>query len=301
MKRCEVKTKTDFHFARPDRLRENDAHMNIADTNAHFAMLARQKSNTLKSNPLGVFIASMLAGAYVGVGIILIVSVGEHAGADARTLIMGASFGVALTLVVFAGAELFTGYTMYMPQGLLAKHVNLGDLAASWAFVWVGNLIGCAVLAAICVLGAIDIVSERGELLYDLAAKKMNMDPAQMIARGMLCNWLVCLALWASARTANDAAKILIIFWCLFAFIASGFEHSVANMTVFALALFSEHPDNLTYMGAARNLLWVTIGNTISGCVFVAGAYWLIGGNGAAVAGDRLYANNMKEEDPCNP
>ena len=68
-----MKTKAGFHFARPDSVRENDAHMNIAETNAHFAMLARQKSNNLKSNPLGVFISSMLAGAYVGVGIILIV------------------------------------------------------------------------------------------------------------------------------------------------------------------------------------------------------------------------------------
>lgn len=276
--------------------------MNIADANAHFATLARQKINTLKSNPLGVFVSAMLAGAYVGIGIILIISVGEHADPGIRTLIMGASFGVALTLVVFAGGELFTGYTMYMPQGLLSKQVNPGELAVSWAFVWVGNLIGCAVLAAICVLGAIDIVGKQAELLYDLAAEKMNMNPAQLVARGMLCNWLVCLALWSSARTANDAAKILIIFWCLFAFVASGFEHSVANMTVFALALFSEHPDGLTYIGAAQNLFWVTVGNTISGCLFVACSYWLIGGNGAAGAGDIQFARHANnKEDPCNP
>lgn len=255
--------------------------MDIAETNDHFSTLARQKIGALRSNPLGLFISAMLAGAYVGIGIILIVSVGEHADPGIRTLIMGASFGVALTLVVFAGAELFTGYTMYMIQGLLSKQVSLGELAASWAFIWVGNLIGCAVLAALCVLGTLDIVSDQGDLIYDLAAKKMHMDPVQLIARGMLCNWLVCLALWSSARTANDAAKILIIFWCLFAFIASGFEHSVANMTVFALALFSTHPDGLTYVGAAQNLIWVTVGNTISGCLFVAGGYWLIGGSRA--------------------
>lgn len=275
--------------------------MNIADSNAHFATLARQKISTLKSNPLGVFISSMLAGAYVGIGVILTVSVGEHAAPEVRTLIMGVSFGVALTLVVFAGGELFTGYTMYMPQGLLSKQVSLGEVAVSWVFVWVGNLIGCAVLAAICVLGMIDIVSEQGELLYDLATKKTNMDPVQMVARGMLCNWLVCLALWSAARTTNDAAKILIIFWCLFAFVASGFEHSVANMTVFALALFSEHSDGLTYMGAAQNLFWVTVGNTLSGCLFVAGSYWLIGGNSAAVTGEMQFARqaNNKEEQ-CN-
>ena len=82
------------------------------------------------------------------------------------------------------------------------------------------------------------------------------------------------LALWMSARTTSDTAKCIVIFWCLLAFIASGFEHSVANMTIFSVALLGQHPEPVSVTGAAHNLLWVTIGNAISGAIFMALAYW---------------------------
>ena len=112
----------------------------------------------------------------------------------------------------------------------------------------------------------------------------MNAAPLALVAKGILCNWLVCLALWMSARTTNDAAKLIMIFWCLFAFIASGFEHSVANMTLFAVALLGNHPDTVSIGGMFYNLLWVSIGNIIAGAVFVAAAYWLANGRAAAPA-----------------
>lgn len=251
--------------------------MTITETNQKFAYLAAEKYHQLTSNPLGFFISAMLAGAYVGAGIILILSVGADVDSSWRPLVMGASFGVALTLVVFAGSELYTGHTMYMMQGVMARKVTAGQLTLSWIVVWVGNLLGCIVLAAIAVTGSIDIIMAEDGLLYQIAAKKMHLTPLEMVARGILCNWLVCLALWTSARTESDSAKILLIFWCLFAFIASGFEHSIANMTVFVLALLSDHPDTISMTGAATNLFWVTLGNTISGVIFVTGAYRLIG------------------------
>jgi nitrite transporter NirC len=106
----------------------------------------------------------------------------------------------------------------------------------------------------------------------------MNAPAVELLARGMLCNWLVCLALWMSGRTSNDAAKCIVIFWCLFAFIASGFEHSVANMTLFSIALLGEHPEAVSLSGMGYNLLWVTIGNLLAGSVFMAGGYWLYSG-----------------------
>jgi nitrite transporter len=78
-----------------------------------------------------------------------------------------------------------------------------------------------------------------------------------------------------SARITNEAARMVAIAWCLFAFIASGYEHSIANMTIFGVALFSKHPDNVTWLGMAWNLFWVTLGNTIAGALFMAGAYWV--------------------------
>src|SRR5438552_2010037 len=89
----------------------------------------------------------------------------------------------------------------------------------------------------------------------------------------VLCNWLVCLAIWMSARVNSDSAKCIVIFWCLLAFIASGFEHSVANMTLLGLSLVGNHPATVSVGGFGWNLLWVTLGNIVGGAVFVAGAY----------------------------
>ncbi len=82
-----------------------------------------------------------------------------------------------------------------------------------------------------------------------------------------------------SGRTTNDAAKAIVIFWSLFAFIASGFEHSVANMTLFSIALLGEHPETVSLFGMVYNLFWVTLGNLFSGSVFMALGYWLYSGD----------------------
>ena len=254
--------------------------MKPAETVLDFAHLARTKAAALARNPLGFLIAAMMAGAYVGMGILLIFSVGQPADPSVRSLIMGTSFGIALTLVVFAGSELFTGHTMYMTFGRLARTVSTKDLCRCWGASWLGNLAGSALLAALFVAGGGGAILEAGgnDLLHEVAAKKMHAPALELVMRAMLCNWLVCLAIWMAARTKSDAAKCILIFWCLYAFIAAGFEHSVANMTVFAVALLSEHPEAITTAAAARNLFWVTLGNTASGAVFMAIGYWLVAG-----------------------
>lgn len=103
----------------------------------------------------------------------------------------------------------------------------------------------------------------------------MNKGPIQLFFLAILCNWLVCLAIWTSARTENDAAKCILIFWCLFAFFASGFEHSVANMGVFSIALLGDHPDSVSVIGMFYNLFFVTLGNLVSGSLFMGLGYWL--------------------------
>lgn len=254
--------------------------MTLEETVKGFARTARVKADFLREEPIGFAIAAMMAGAYVGMGILLIFSVGQGVDASIRPIVLGASFGIALTLVIFAGSELFTGHTMYMTQGWLAGSVTLREMLKCWAGSWLGNLAGAGGLAALFVIGGSGLVltSGGGDLIHAVAAKKMASTPIELIARGILCNWLVCLAIWTSARTKNDAAKCILIFWCLYAFIAAGFEHSVANMTVFSVALFSEHQSTVSYAGAAYNLFWVTLGNAISGSIFMGYAYWYAGG-----------------------
>ena len=242
----------------------------------YFANFARDKVKALKRNPGGFFVGSMMAGAYVGFGIILIFVLGSAADPQSKKLIMGTSFGIALTLVVFAGAELFTGHNMYMPLALFKKKIKSNDLILVWVTVWVGNLVGSAFVGILFVLGgASGIIDVIDSFVNHVAIDKMNASVVQLLARAMLCNWLVCLALWMAARTNNDTAKCIVIFWCLFGFIASGFEHSVANMTLFSIALLGEHPEAVSLYGAGYNLFWVTIGNILSGSLFMAGGYWL--------------------------
>lgn len=250
--------------------------MSYRDSNLAFADIAEAKAKMLRSDPLAFWVLAMKAGAYVGLGILLIFSVGQGVEPWLRPIVMGASFGIALTLVVFAGAELFTGHTMYMTIGWLTRRTSLSDLVLCWAGSWLGNLVGAALLGLLFVLGGGgEVLGSDDQLLHAVAAKKMHGPALELFSRAILCNWLVCLALWSAARTSNDAAKCILIFWCLYAFIAAGFEHSVANMTIFSVALFSEHGPGISYTGAARNLLLVTSGNAFAGAVFMGLGYWL--------------------------
>jgi len=238
------------------------------------AVVAKKKANYLKSSLASFLISSALAGVYVGFGIVLIFCIGAPiASAESIFLkmILGVSFGIALTLVVFAGSELFTGNNMFMTVGVIRKTVTIKDLANVWIASWIGNLIG-AVLFGYLVVKSGTVVHAEG-LLDKVSAAKMNMPAMQLFLKGILCNWLVCLALWTSGRTKNDAAKCILIFWCLFAFISCGYEHSIANMTLLSLSLFSQHSETVSWLGFVRNLFYVTGGNIIGGSFFVAILY----------------------------
>jgi len=246
-----------------------------ADTVNHFAEVARKKTDLLANSPSAFMIAALMAGAYVGIGIILIFTVGATIDPAWQKLVMGLSFGIALTLVVFAGSELFTGHTMYMTFGWLKKATNMKDLLKVWSASWVFNFVGAILLAFLFTAGGGGVLFADGApLLHKIAAAKMNSGTIELLARGALCNWLVCLALWMAARTTNDSAKLIVIFWCLFAFIASGYEHSIANMTLLTLAVISEHPDSISVTGLVYNLFWVTLGNIVGGSVFMGFGYW---------------------------
>jgi nitrite transporter NirC len=131
---------------------------------------------------------------------------------------------------------------------------------------WIGNLIGSVVLAVILhAAGGGVLLTDGSAVFFKAVSAKMSAPGLALFSKGLLCNWLVCLAIWMAARTNNDGAKLGLIFWPIFAFVASGFEHSVANMFVFALALIGEHPDEI----------FVTLGNLAGGAIFMGLGYWL--------------------------
>ncbi|MBR0308084.1 MAG: formate/nitrite transporter family protein [Mogibacterium sp.] len=235
---------------------------------------AAGKLKLLNSNPLGYFLLSMLAGAYIGFGILLVFTLsGALAGAPYTKLVMGCCFGVALSLVVIAGAELFTGNNLVMTAGVLRKTVTLGDACKLWAVCWLGNLAGSVLLALIFAMTGL-YSDATLSAMTTAAAGKMTAGFLPLLTRGILCNMLVCLAVWCGFRAKSDAGKLIMIFWCLLAFFATGFEHSVANMTLLTLSLLNNGGNEaISFGGYCFNLIVVTIGNMIGGILFVALPY----------------------------
>jgi nitrite transporter NirC len=242
------------------------------------AVAAEKKIEALDRSLPRYLVLAALAGAYVGLGIALIFAIGAPLAAASSPftkVVMGASFGIALSLVVVGGAELFTGNAMVLPLGRFAGRTTWSGLARLWGWSLVGNLIGSIALAALIAWSGSFASDPQRTFVENTAQAKMNLPFFTAFVRGILANWLVCLAVWCSFRTTSDVAKLVMVFWCLFGFIGAGFEHSVANMTLLALALFQAHAETITWLGYLNNLIPVTLGNTVGGAMFVAGAYWL--------------------------
>lgn len=242
------------------------------------AEAARKKGEYLRSHPLGYLILSAMAGVYVGFGIILIFAIGAPlmaANSPVAKLAMGASFGIALSLVIIAGAELFTGNNMVMTVGVLKRTVSPGALTAVWLLSFAGNLLGSIALAWLVTKSGIFSAAPYPQVIEKTVIAKMQLSSASLFWRGVLCNWLVCLAVWCAIRTTSEAGKLVMIFWCLFAFIGAGFEHSVANMTLLTIGLLQPHSAAVSLSGFVHNMVFVTLGNIVGGALFVGGAYWL--------------------------
>jgi nitrite transporter NirC len=248
-------------------------------------LVAEEKILSLRS-PLRFSINSMLAGAYVGVAVALLLAVtGPMQAVDApyTKLVQGLIFGIALTLVIFAGSELSTGNMMTMVQGATVRRRGVGGGIAVIVGSFIGNLVGSVGFAGLVYgAGMLNIGATPGHaapaatLLAALIKTKTAETTGALFFRGVLCNFLVCLAVWMSARTKSDGAKLMLIFWCLLAFVASGFEHVVANMTTFSLGMMAGVP-GATLGAFAHNLLWVGLGNLVGGGLLVGAAYGVVG------------------------
>jgi nitrite transporter len=232
----------------------------------------------LEQSLLGYVILAALAGVYLGFGITLIFSIGAPFAAEgsaALKLVMGVSFGIALTLVIFAGSELFTGNNMVGVLGALSRHVTWSQVSALFVWSLAGNMLGSLAVAWLVAQSGVVSAVPQATLIQKVAQIKMSLPAWELFLRGILCNWLVCLAVWTSARALGDAAKLLLIFWCLFAFVGSGFEHSIANQSLLGLALFLPHDAAISWAGFVWNQTWVILGNIVGGGVFVGGLYWM--------------------------
>jgi len=259
---------------------------------------------------LNMFVLGILAGAFIGIGAIFAttvaagsISVKDAAGAAAYLtglpygvirLITGLAFTVGLILVVVGGAELFTGNTL-ITMAFASGKVSLGQLLRNWVIVYLGNFVGGVLTAYIVFLGKQYAFGSGsiGLAALNIGEAKTALAFVQATALGIMCNALVCMAVWMcySARSVTD--KILAIIPPIACFVAAGFEHSIANMYFIPVSLFVKYwgdPAFFTAIGKTAadfphltwgnfflaNLLPVTIGNIIGGGIMVGLVYWFV-------------------------
>ena len=244
--------------------------------------------------PAKLFVLAVLAGAFIALGAIFATTVMSGSGNVAygvERLLGGLAFSLGLVLVVVAGAELFTGNNL-MVMAWASRRVTARRFVGNLALVYLGNFTGALLTAAIMLLTKQYTFGSGtvGEEALTIAAAKTDLGFLQAVALGALCNALVCLAVWLTYSARTTADKILAVIPPIAAFVAAGFEHSVANMYFIPIGLFvkadegwvaaaGDLPDlsGLTWTAFfADNLLPVTIGNTIGGTVMVGALYWFV-------------------------
>ena len=226
---------------------------------------------------LTLFVLAVLAGAFISLGALLftVVVTESRLGFGLTRLIGGAAFSLGLILVVVAGAELFTGNNL-LAMAWASNLIRTRDVLRNWIISYTGNVVGC--LGTVALVGWGNIASlgggAVGETALQIARAKASLPMDQAFARGILCNALVCLAVWLAmgGRTVTD--KILAILFPITAFVAIGFEHSIANWFFLPYGLILDPQGLVSVGGALRNLLAVTAGNMVGGTLLVAGVYW---------------------------
>ncbi|CAM3736612.1 formate/nitrite transporter family protein [Mesobacillus zeae] len=237
---------------------------------------AEKKSNILYLSKSQYMVRAILAGIYVGFGTMVSFRIGEgfyDVHSPATSLMSSIFFGMALILIIYGGGELFTGNTMIFTISTLKRITSVKELLINWLSCYSGNLIGAMFFASLIALSGLFGDPEKSQYLMDTASLKMHAPAIQLFFRAILCNWLVCLAVWIPYHVKGDGAKIAVTMLLVFAFVASGFEHSVANMVLFSIGLLTAHPDSITLYGAVHNLIPVTAGNIIGGGFFVGTVY----------------------------
>ena len=240
-----------------------------------------------------LFVLAIAAGAFIAFGaqVSLNVMTGTEAISWGIAKLVGAmTFATGLMMVVLTGAELFTGNVM-MTFAIIEKRISVWRLLRNWSIVYIGNFVGSIILATLIYFSGCSHNSHEalGVLGLTTAYTKATLPFVEAFTRGILCNWLVCLAIWMASSSRHVIGKIFAIFFPIMTFVASGYEHSIANMYFLTNGLFLKHtpaivaasgltPEQLSGLTVKtcllNNLLPVTLGNIVGAIVFVVLLFW---------------------------
>lgn len=226
---------------------------------------------------LTLLVLAVLAGAFISLGALFYTVVVTEAGLGfgVTRLLGGVSFSLGLILVVIAGAELFTGNNL-IAMAWAGGLIHTRDVLRNWFLTYVGNVAGCLGTVLLVVWSDVASLSGAavGETAIRIAHAKAELSLGEAFARGILCNALVCLAVWLAVGARSVADKILAILFPITAFVAIGFEHSIANWFFLPLGLVLGGQGAVSVIGFAGNILAVSAGNIVGGTLLVSGVYW---------------------------
>jgi len=241
--------------------------------------LATKKQTIYQDSKLRYILRSMLASMFIGFGVIVAFKTGnffylEH---SPWTYPMAAiTFGAAIILIVYGGGDLATGDTFYYSYAALRKKLGWAEAARMWIVSYIGNIMGAAVFALLILTTGLFADAMVNGFLLAVVEKKMTTPILELFFRGILCNWLVCMAFFVPMSLKGDGAKMFAMMLFVFCFFISGYEHSIANMCTFAIALVLHHPGTISWGGVFHNLIPVTIGNIIGGGIFMGYMYHFV-------------------------
>jgi len=233
------------------------------------------------------FVYACMAGCFCSLGMALAYAMagGFYASPalqGAYKLILGSTFTLSFTMIIFAGAELFTGNVFVFTVSTLSRRTALTDGVKLLVFCYLSNLLGAAVMGSMVAATGL-LQGSMGDLLVTSAATKMALPFSQAFFRGVLCNILVCLGIWCVAKLKSETAKLIVLLWVVLGFAGPGYEHSIANAGIFTMALLAPQAGSagLTLAsglaGTLNNLVPVTLGNLVGGGLFVGWVYWFSG------------------------
>lgn len=239
-----------------------------------------------RAETLTLLVLAVLAGAFISLGglFFTVVVTGSTLGFGPTRLLGGVAFALGLILVVVAGAELFTGNNL-IAMAWASRLIGARDVLRNWLLVYAGNVVGCLGTVLLVVWGDLASLGDGavGETALRIARAKAELPVAEAFSRGILCNALVCLAVWLAIGARSVSDKILALLFPVTAFVALGFEHSIANWFFLPFGLALDAGGAVPLLGAASNLLAVTAGNLVGGTLLVAAVYWV-----AYLRGERL-------------
>ncbi|MBP3950782.1 formate/nitrite transporter family protein [Bacillus suaedae] len=230
--------------------------------------LALKKQRIYRVSPLMYLARAMLASMFIGFGVIVAFKTGSLFYLEHSPLtypIAALTFGAAIILIAYGGGDLFTGNTFYYTYTALRKKMKWFDVLKLWLMSYIGNLLGATVFALLILLTGLFAEPTVNGFLLSVAEYKMNAPQSELFFRAILCNWLVCLAFFIPMSLQGDGPKIFSMMLFVFCFFISGYEHSIANMCTFAIALVVDHPETISWSGVVHNLVPVTAGNIIGG------------------------------------